>query len=221
MLDLTVLFFSPFLRSFSAADNDMFEPPTRFVWELRMKRLITAVRKGGGAQTAVVGEASYRRRTLINVDERAIGALQWVYDQMLDRLDTRIGTFRMATALTPVAAETTARIFRGTALFNLLPDLLFLLGISIFYTFRMMKCDDQLQTRCKFRVINMCSLRFRSKHIVLRLFYLFFFTSSLLFHHNVGGLSMMVVVYARCLTVRERRSPMKRQRLSCFTPSAG
>ena len=158
---------------------------------------------------------------MLSVDERAISALQWVYDQSLDRHNAKIGTFRMTIALTPVAAEATARMIRGAELFDLLPDMLLLLGVSIFYSLRMMKCDDRLQMRHRFRVINTRSLRFRSQHLMLRIFYLSFFTSSLLFHHNVGGLGMLAIVYARCLTVRERRTTERRPLLASLTPSAG
>ena len=158
---------------------------------------------------------------MFGVDERAIEALQWVYNQLLDQLGARIGTFRMTIALTPVAADITGRIFSGDALFDMLPDMLSLVGVSIFYSLRMMKFDDQLQMRHRFRVINTRSLRFRSKHVVLRLLYLFFFTSSFVFHHNVSGLGMLAIVYARCLTVRERRTIEKHYWLASLTPSAG
>ena len=149
---------------------------------------------------------------MIRLDERVIGLLQWLYDQLLDRMDTRIGSFRMAVALLPIVSEATARVVRGNAPSAVVPDLLFVVGVSIYYSFRMMRTDDRLQSRRKLLVINSRSLRFRSQHVGLRLFYLFFFSTSLIFHHNVGGLGMLAIVYARCVTVRERRTPRGRRR---------
>ena len=100
----------------------------------------------------------------------------------------------------------------------MLPDVLFLFGVGIFYSIRMMKSDNHLQRRNKLVVINTRSLHFRSRHVGLRLFYLFFFSFSLLFHHNVGGLGMLAIVYARCLTVRERKDHAKQPRLA-YSPS--
>ena len=149
---------------------------------------------------------------MIRLDQRVIALLQWFYDQLLDRTDTRIGSFRMAVALMPIASEATARILRSNAPFHTLPDMVWVLGVSIFYSFRMMRTDDRLQSRRKLLVINSRSLSFRSRHAELRLLYLFFFSTSLFVHHNVGGLGMLAIVYARCLTVRERRTPTERKR---------
>ena len=109
---------------------------------------------------------------------------QQLYDNLPDRFDPRIGTFRMGLALTPIAAEATAHAVRGD------------FPVHAFES----------------RPINARSLKFRSRWTTLGIFYLFFFTSSFLFHHSVGGLGVVVIVHASCIVARPRSTREKRRR---------
>ncbi len=151
------------------------------------------------------------------IDEFFIALVQQLYDNLLDRFDSRIGTFRMGLALTPIVAEATAHAVRGDFPVHAFADGIFTLGVISFYTYRMMTLDDKLQVRGRLKPINARSLRFRSRWATLRIFYLFFFTSSFVFHHSVGGLGMVAIVYARCIVVRPRLTREKRRRYTYQT----
>ncbi len=151
------------------------------------------------------------------LDEFVIALFQQLYDNLLDRFDSRIGTFRMGLALTPIAAEATAHAVRGDFPIHAFADGIFGLGVVSFYTYRMMTLDDKLQVRGRLRPINARSLKFKSRWTTLRIFYLFFFSSSFVFHHSVGGLGMVAIVYARCIVVRPRLTREKRRRFTYQT----
>ena len=154
------------------------------------------------------------RMTVVRLDWIVVGLLQRVYDMMLDRFDTRIGSFRMLVALLPVCADTLARVSRGCAMAEVLANGVVLVGIGLFYDPGMMRRDDGLQARHDLRAINLRSLRFQVEFLTLRVFYLFSLTAVALLHRNVAGLGLLAIVYARCLVVRARMRPDGRRALA-------
>ena len=109
----------------------------------------------------------------------------------------------MGLALTPVVADSVARLGSGP-LSEVLANGIFLVGIGFFYDVRTMLADDRRQERRDLKPINARAFRFRADFLALRLFYLFALTAAALVHHNCGGLGLLAIVYARCLTVRDR-----------------
>ena len=155
---------------------------------------------------------------MLRLDNIVVGLFQRVYDGLLDRLGARIGTFRMGLALTPIVADSVARLAGGGPMSEVLANGIFLVGIGLFYDVRTMLADDRRQERRDLTPINAPALRFQADFLALRIFYLFALTAAALVHHNCGGLGLLAIVYARCLTVRDRIEPKDRRTIA-FQPT--
>ena len=138
------------------------------------------------------------------LDRRLIALFQGVYDTLLDRFGTRIGTYRMALAVTPILVDF-ARRLATSPLIQVGPTAMFLLILfMMFYDFGTMATDNRLQSRNDLRLINLETISFERKSFYTRVFYLLFFGCSALLFYDLAGLGLLAIVYARCVKVRER-----------------
>lgn len=142
---------------------------------------------------------------MLNLDSFVRSLFQSFYDFLLDEFGVRIGSFRVAIAMTPLAVDWSIRLAEGERIGTLMFSAFFL-GVLMrhFYSKRAMQIDNRLQAKGRLAALNKISERFRIRTLQVRLFYLILFTVSGAIVHHFDGFALLDIVFARCIKVRPR-----------------